>query len=957
MSASGGGEAIASGEPSASQEELPSQLDLGSERELVASQADSVFTIPDDLLAFADEGAPIVDSGGGFDPPCSSPQRSASEARAASAEASEFGELEGGNPKSMSVFHRRGRPNQDLQVAMRQAMAKAGLDADSPQVAAASGADLAASSQRTQEDGPEKKKQRQELVQRAQVEGREWGAQLPQPIGGFCVPPPIADAVLAASQLARLSGESKDEEVFEACCTLLTSPSLPMSSKRVRAKLLGLSEAKLESISPMIGASVFLMDRVLRAAFEKHVARTVAKQDLLMYIDFVAYDETPLPVDLRGEAAAPAAAEGKPAMDAIAPTRSSANLCTINPGSALAKQLSGARGAQKILQTIQQGGMVFKVRGEYVVVLVSTLCPLQVLDNGTGAVLHAAQLRNSGATRASSSFAQRCRLACTDRNSANSVAERLVAEDRGAPWKRLQTFCEVHMTATAHEKTFSLMPENIHGMIHCALALQTGSAMARFRACLREEVASRFEVRYGSPPMEAVQYKKRIFQLFVSHGSQLAMRRVFLALCPNGDWRSPRVEYYVPPTSHHSEAELLEHVTSGLIAALCSSQPGVYPRSRWTGADLAIDCLGVMEACHRLLSTTFFRFAASYETGWRGKQLLDSAKKLAQNLGGASESMENPQPEVASDPSAGDTGGEVVSDEAAAIAEATQGAAAGFAAVNAAHRRIAAKWLETRPFGRLVLQRVVMEPLRQLHRRQFEVASDGWEMAQRAQALRASKVGKTGFGMRDYRLCVAASGKDEKRFFDTLGALLGPSPIWSTLPIASYTVAFSSLAFRLISRAGCAIHELLAHRHQKFPFQLFRLLHEPELAQELSEVPPCLMDEFSLDMKAAHPTLSGPDFQHKLGLVCLMGWKDISQVEARHATVRRLLKMASLQTRPQVLSDLSGSWCALQARKRFQRSMPTLPGKSKKVWQVSRALAPSGAMLVSPLGSHARLVT
>ena len=939
----------ASGEPPASQEELPSQLDLGSDMEPVASQAESVRTIPDDLLAFADERGSIVEFGAGFDPPSSSPSIPTSEALEARADAVELGEVEGRSDGRASVFRRKWRPNKALQEAMRSAMARAGLAADARQVALVPGANPASSSyEAPQADGPAMKRQRQELVQLTQVKKSALISALPQIVGGFYMSPQLTDAVLAASQLAQLAGERKDEAVFEACRALLTSPSLPLSSKKVRATLLGLSDKHVESISPMIGASVFLMDRWFRAALEKHVASKVADPDLLLYIDFVAYDETPLPVDLRGETGAPAMSESDSATDTTALVSSSSTLCATTPGSVLAKQLSGARGVQKILQTIQQGGMVFKVNGEYVLALMSTLCPLQVLDNGTGAVLHAAQSRCSGATRASSHFVHRLRMACTDRLGSNTLAERLLAEERGATWKRLQTYCEVHMTASAHEKTFALIPGNIQGMIRCALALQTGSAMARFRACLRQEVASRFQVRYGAPPLEAVQYKKRVFQLFVSHGSKLAMRRVLLALCPNGDWRSPYVEYYVPPTSQHTEAELLEHVTSGLIAALCASQPSVYPRRRWTGADLATDTLGVMEACHRLLSTTFLRFAASFETGCRSQQLLDAATKLAQNpLGGASEGIADPQPEAASDPSAGDAGGEVAGDQAAATDEGTQGGETNHAALNAANRRIAANWLLTRPFDRLVLQRLVMEPLRALHRKQFSVASDDWEMAQRAKALRAAKLGKTGFGVRDYRLCLAAKGDDERHFVESLNLLLGPSPLWSLVPINSYTVAFSSLAFRLLSRAGCVIHDLLTHRHQKFPFKMFRLLGEPHLAEEFSQVPPCLMDEWSLDMLASHPTLSGPDFQHKLLLVCLMGWKDISPVEARHATVRRLLNMASLQTRPQVLSDLSANWCALQARRRFQRSSPTLPGQSKKVWQVSRSPPPSRAMLVA----------
>lgn len=86
-----------------------------------------------------------------------------------------------------------------------------------------------------------------------------------------------------------------------------------------------------------------------------------------------------------------------------------------------------------------------------------------------------------------------------------------------------------------------------------------------------------------------------------------------------------------------------------------------------------------------------------------------------------------------------------------------------------------------------------------------------------------------------------------------------------------HIVAFRGLAFRLISRAGCSVHELLASPHQRLPFRMFRLLNEPDLAEELCQLPSCLWDEWSADMKAAHPTLSGADFHKKLELAALLG--------------------------------------------------------------------------------------
>ena len=126
--------------------------------------------------------------------------------------------------------------------------------------------------------------------------------------------------------------------------------------------------------------------------------------------------------------------------------------------------------------------------------------------------------------------------------------------------------------------------------------------MTRFRAALRAEIDSRLEVLNGNPPAEAIAYKKRVMRLFVSHGSAVATRRALLALCPNGEWRAPKVQYYVRSSTSQprSRAAILEHVTSGVMVALASAQPALYNRSKWTGCDLAVDDLRVFEAVHRL---------------------------------------------------------------------------------------------------------------------------------------------------------------------------------------------------------------------------------------------------------------------------------------------------------------------------------------------------------------------
>ena len=43
----------------------------------------------------------------------------------------------------------------------------------------------------------------------------------------------------------------------------------------------------------------------------------------------------------------------------------------------------------------------------------------------------------------------------------------------------------------------------------------------------------------------------------------------------------------------------------------------------------------------------------------------------------------------------------------------------------------------------------------------------------------------------------------------------------------AFTVKFRALAFKMISRAGCYVAEVLQHPHRQLPYQLFALLRDP----------------------------------------------------------------------------------------------------------------------------------
>ena len=115
-----------------------------------------------------------------------------------------------------------------------------------------------------------------------------------------------------------------------------------------------------------------------------------------------------------------------------------------------------------------------------------------------------------------------------------------------------------------------------------------------------------------------VLYKKRLLELLVQHGRQILMRRILLIVLPNGDWRDRRhVQYYlaVGPDAVTDPETISQMLADGVTSALSFAQPRVYPQSRWIGAHMSIDELGIMEGCHGLLSRTMVRFSLACGDG------------------------------------------------------------------------------------------------------------------------------------------------------------------------------------------------------------------------------------------------------------------------------------------------------------------------------------------------------
>lgn len=843
-------------------------------------------------------------------------------------------------PGPASIFQRRGRPNLALQEALREEMERQGVQIGNEAAPKSGGRHTLAidsgSSVVRRQPAPAMVKA---MVAATTLSAEQRRCLQKRPVAGLCPLSPIGDALSAARELIAKTGTNAiDPETMDIAKKLMANDEWLMTSKKAFAADLGVDRKKLREVVPLLAAALYHDDRCKRARLEEALVVSMPQSSLLMYLDFNAYDETPLPVVTKNESgvvvARPTAQAGAEAASQGDPRA----ICSFGQASALSARLRNLGGPQKIVQTVHQGGVLLKFGDSTLAILSGAVCPLQVVDKCTAKALKEVQLRINPSSGSASLFGQALRVVCTDRHPSNMAAERALVRERDN-WLHLHVVCEVHKTAQVYSKTFGLMESNVRGMLHCALSLRDGAAMTRFRQALRAEIESRFEVRVGTAPRDAVRWKKAIMRLFVSHGASASARQVLLALCPNGDWRSPKVQHYVAPgrIGRVDKNELLEHVTAGLTTALASTPPSVYPRHRWTGADLSTDSLGIFESCHKLLSTTYMRFIASFECRSRASRILAAAAEDSEfNFHGGSGApaiADASAAEVARPALVGGMADQELPNETAGGATAGNEEAA-WAEVNAARRRTAAEWLASRPLARLVLQRTAMEPLRQLLGRQFEVAAEEWELEQQARILEACALREKGWGDRDYKLGVAASCEDEAKFFRQLSLAFNEPTLWTAMPPQGCTIGFRALAFKVLSRMGSCVHELLLQPHTRLPLAMFRLLSDPNYADTLLALPDCQWDEWSRKLRAMHPSLRGEEFYAKLAFVAMAAWKDIAGVEARHASVRRYQTVASTQTHAETLQNLSASWCFLQARKASRRSSSSASFATPKVLRV-----------------------
>jgi hypothetical protein len=285
-----------------------------------------------------------------------------------------------------------------------------------------------------------------------------------------------------------------------------------------------------------------------------------------------------------------------------------------------------------------------------------------------------------------------------------------------------------------------------------------------------------------------------------------------------------------------------------LVWALFGRAPPIFPRKSWVGATATLDWLGLAQACHGILAR-MFPIAA------RNELATEDPSPHAQALGG--------------DPS--------------------------WAAANRECCRTALGFLTSpRCLPLLMCFRLVLEPFAQMMKALLQRSSAEWR-EQRLQSFLAEPGQDS-----QYRLPVVASAEAGEcvEFFLHASQLFRSPAGWGCLEIQSKAWQDGALAldtFKMLSRAGGGVLQLVYEEQRVYPFKLFRLLTDgshpsSSLAHDITQDPDCILDPFSFAFRRRHSTADSLLSSEALAeLTCVAQVSETSSVmiETGHARERR----------------------------------------------------------------------
>ncbi|CAE7852258.1 unnamed protein product, partial [Symbiodinium necroappetens] len=222
-----------------------------------------------------------------------------------------------------------------------------------------------------------------------------------------------------------------------------------------------------------------------------------------------------------------------------------------------------------------------------------------------------------------------------------------------------------------------------------------------------------------------------------------------------------------------------------------------------------------------------------------------------------------------------------------------------FGAMNKANKRKLAMYAEASPGCTVYVILKMAKPLLRLLCGFIWLSSEQFDICQDTAAARNDP--------RSYRVTEAAQQTYLSKFRQQVDHLMQTEHM--LLPATGCTVAMRALMFRLLSRCSCAVHQYLTVSHRNCPYRVFKALTGQ--ATEVEDIPLCLQDDLTKAILADFPTyseLQSEECQQILSSIAHSFQLDILNIEAAHASTRRLITLRSVQTWALSMEQLNAEW-------------------------------------------------
>jgi hypothetical protein len=735
---------------------------------------------------------------------------------------------------------------------------------------------------------------------------------------------------LAAAGSGNVCGDAemqkRDAEMQKLAAKFLFEGG-PACSLNALETALEVERRKIKRYFQALAASLLSLQQAVARCMLRQIRISCPSVVVVEFFKWRAYDETPLRLRVR---------ETPCCLLPVLPTThdSEANVArrlqadTVDSVAAERATLDAAAsssigvgvGTAKIVQSEFQWGMVLRF-GESLVFVHGNMLPwLQSIRSNSAECIKAAILDVIRMPEDLIEDAQhKTHLITTDDHPSNVRAEQSIKAEPGG-WNALHLVCDVHKLHGATSKVYDLCPADLSGLVNVSLSVSMATAMGRLRAELKRLLCARLTIYRGDAGADARSYRQGVLEIFgrscsldtpdtlvcglAASGDWKELRKrqrrqqqrhKVLTTLMNGEWRSRHeVQHFVLPGGYEKKEDCLRQICKYVVPALAGTGFRMFPRNRWLNSLESVDAIGLFIACHGLLPDVFQIFASFAEAV---NVPIDSAAFLAQAAalpeGSPPENVPHQAP-LASD---------------------------GWQELNRRIKLDSLSFLSSEPLPRLLLVRVVLSPLKDLIVEQHRLSA-GWDDIQIHHEVRALAAGGLPAGRRDYRVLLAHDSLATRRCLQELSEIFVSERPWTLLPDDN-DMSLSDMVlagFRMLARAGAAVTQLLLARHRHYPYKTFAVLHSKAAADELANEKRCLLDDWSLSWVTRYPTaeqMRGDEALLCLHAAAVLLRTDISSIECKHASVRRDLNAASLQTWAATLEHVSALHLGRTVRRAF----------------------------------------